>query len=124
MLHLIRHHRTRKAVLAALLPYAFAALFVNFFHVHDAVGDGVALCANHTVVSFEAPPTNDGQPFGPSDPCPACVWLKVSYRLEASISIAPSFHLLPTEIPVPEARTPRASSRQPASLRGPPSIAL
>jgi len=120
---MIRHHRARKALLAALLPYAFAALFVNFFHVHESP-DGLKLCADHSVVSFEAPPTGTGQPFQPADPCPACVWLKISYRLETAISIVPAFHLLPTELPAPEARTPWVTSRQPASLRGPPSVSI
>lgn len=109
--------------MAALLPYALAAMFVNFFHVHEPA-NGLWLCADHSVVSFEAPPADNGQPFQPADPCPACLWLKISSRVEASISIAPAFHLLPTALPAPEARTPRCASRRPVSLRGPPSLAI
>ncbi|HEY7789217.1 MAG TPA: hypothetical protein VIC33_01775 [Vicinamibacterales bacterium] len=125
MLHrLVRHHRARIALLAALLPYVFTAVCVDFLHVHPQAAEAV-ICADHSVRSVEPVPTQDGQPFdSQQDPCPACVWLRISYRIEPGISITPSFQLLSEALPTPVRTAPTLAARQPASLRGPPPIAL
>lgn len=121
MLHrFIRLHRARTALIAALLPYLLTAVFVDFLHVHPQAAD-MEVCVDHSVRSVEPVPAQDGQPFDhQGDPCPACVWLRISYRVEPAFSIAPAFHALneaPQTIPY---LAPDLASRQPAALRGPP----
>lgn len=125
MLHrFVRHHRARIALLAALLPYLLTAVCVDFLHVHVQAADA-AICADHSVRSVEPVPAQDGQPFDhQQDPCPACVWLRVSFRVEAGLSISPSFHALNETPPVPLGLAPDVATRRTASLRGPPALSF
>jgi hypothetical protein len=120
----VRSHRARIALLAALLPYLLTAVCVDFLHVHAQAADA-AICADHSVRSVEPVPTQDGQPFDhQQDPCPACVWLRVSFRIEPVLSIGPSFQALNEAPPAPRRFAPDLAARRTASLRGPPALAL
>jgi hypothetical protein len=120
----VRSHRARIALLAALLPYLLTAVSVDFLHVHAQSADA-AICADHSVRSVEPVPTQDRQPFDhQQDPCPACVWLRVSFRIEAALSISPSFQALDEAPAVPLGLAPDLAAHRTASLRGPPALAI
>jgi hypothetical protein len=104
--------------MVACLPYALAAVFVDFVHV-DPPGNG-RVPLNGPSAMVEAAPSTP-PPAGDGDSsCPACVWLRVTHRTGAHVSIDLARRAAIAEIVVLDCEWPDNPIPRDAALRGPP----
>jgi hypothetical protein len=118
MLRLIRHRLWPLACVAALMPYALAAVFADFGHVHSAQEPRAPVGAVYPTV--EARPLTRPPVDGTDPSCPACAWLRTGHRAETPVTIGLAARELASPIRLLESEWPDSPVPHQPALRGPP----
>ena len=86
--------RWRRAFIAACLPYLLLSVFVDFLHVHPAVGTGRAARPSRRCARRPTVPSSQSSRL-PDNTCAVCQWLRMGTRLQPSVAVATALGIAP-----------------------------